>query len=681
MNHDGNLISKKSMKQFLDWIRRHRVVMCMGWCLAGPGLSGVAQDSMTDPMDMPDPGDEPAEPGAGQGMGLVYQGQLSDGGSPAFGRYDIRAELFNAESGGSQVGPTIVSSAVAVEAGRFTTRFDFGSGAFDGGERWLELAVRVTGSADFVALTPRQALAPMPYALYALNGRGTQGDKGDPGPMGPPGPKGDKGDPGPPGPAGSGESGGSTDAWSKTGNAGTDPGVNFVGTRDAAALVLRAANQPVLRLEADAGGSRIIGGRNHVVDPGSTNSAVLSGYSNTIAAMAHESVITGGVSNVIAGNQRSAFIGAGAFNQIFEDNSHAAIVGGRQNRIGTNTLISVVVGGALNRIGNNVDGGLMVGGFRNDILGSLDPSRRAIAPVLLGGSDNEIGWQSSWSAILGGDNNRIGTNCPSAVILGGTNNLVLDNAGYSLAAGRRARANHLGAFVFADSQNASFWSAGQNTFNIRAEGGVHLNEDTSLHFGSTTRQMINLWSERYGIGVQSGTFYCRTDENGSYSWYRGGTHANTGNTPGPGGVEMMRLTSGGLRVNGTFVSASDRHLKENFKPVDAQEVLKKVVRLPLSEWNYRDDPSSRHVGPMAQDFHAAFGVGPDDKHITTVDADGVALAAIQGLNDKLERQSAALRERDRRIEKLEAELQELRAQILQVLGTTRNLPNSNPVTR
>ena len=98
----------------------------------------------------------------------------------------------------------------------------------------------------------------------------------------------------------------------------------------------------------------------------------------------------------------------------------------------------------------------------------------------------------------------------------------------------------------------------------------------------------------------------------------------------------MHLIQGGLYVNGTFVSASDRNLKENFKPVSAREMLDKVATLPISRWNYKQDASSEHVGPMAQDFYAAFSVGPDDKHITTIDESGVALAAIQGLNQKLE---------------------------------------------
>jgi hypothetical protein len=612
-----------------------------------------------------------------QGTAFTYQGKLSDAGLTANGSYDLRAQVWDAPVGGSQVGLTITNSAVTVTGGAFLTTLDFGPGVFSGAARWLELGARRTGSGSFTALSPRQPLSAAPYALYAMTPAGPQGPKGDAGPLGPTGPKGDKGDPGvagatgpigPPGPQGLP---GSADAWSRTGNAGTTPGINFVGTTDAQPLVLRAANQQVLRLEGESSGVRIIGGRNNSVDSASTNSAVLSGRNNSIAAEAHESVIAGGLDNGVASNQRSAFIGGGARNEILIDNQHAVIVGGRDNQIGTNTVISLVVGGGENRIANNVDGGLMVGGFRNDILGSTNSARREIAPVLIGGSDNEIGLSSSWAIILGGDYNRVGANCANAVILGGTNNVIADNSSHSLAAGRRSRVNHPGAFVFADSQNANFASAGTNTFNIRAEGGIHASPDTSLFFGSSSRQMINLWGSGYGIGVQSFTHYFRTDASGSFSWYRGGNHSDSANTPGTGGTEMMRLNSSGLRVNGTFVSASDRNVKENFRAVDARDVLDKVAALPISRWNYKADPDSPHLGPMAQDFHAAFGVGPDEKHIATVDADGVALAAIQGLNLKVEAQQTALQERDARIARLESELAELRSLVRQAVQKPR----------
>jgi len=77
------------------------------------------------------------------------------------------------------------------------------------------------------------------------------------------------------------------------------------------------------------------------------------------------------------------------------------------------------------------------------------------------------------------------------------------------------------------------------------------------------------------------------------------------------------------------VMGPDRHTKENIQPVDPRAVLDKVAGMPVSEWSYKNDASSRHVSPMAQDFRAAFGLGHDDKGIAIIDADGVALAAIQ----------------------------------------------------
>jgi hypothetical protein len=104
-----------------------------------------------------------------------------------------------------------------------------------------------------------------------------------------------------------------------------------------------------------------------------------------------------------------------------------------------------------------------------------------------------------------------------------------------------------------------------------------------------------------------------------------------------------------LHVNGTvtataFNPPSDRNLKENFETVDSREVLEKVAAMPISRWNFIGDAGTPHIGPMAQDFHAAFGTGTDDKHIATVDADGVALAAIQGLNAKLAEKEAEIAE-------------------------------------
>ena len=99
---------------------------------------------------------------------------------------------------------------------------------------------------------------------------------------------------------------------------------------------------------------------------------------------------------------------------------------------------------------------------------------------------------------------------------------------------------------------------------------------------------------------------------------------------------------------------SDRNLKRDIEAVDEQGVLEQVARMPVSTWSYRsDDPTVRHLGPMAQDFHSAFGLGDTDRAYDSIDAHGVALAAIKALYERS-------RDQDARIERLERENAELR---------------------
>jgi hypothetical protein len=117
---------------------------------------------------------------------------------------------------------------------------------------------------------------------------------------------------------------------------------------------------------------------------------------------------------------------------------------------------------------------------------------------------------------------------------------------------------------------------------------------------------------------------------------------------------------------------SDRNAKEKFTAVDAKTVLDKVAALPMSEWDYKNEPGVRHLGPVAQDFHAAFGLnGGDDTHISVVDEGGVALAAIQGLNQKLEDQGAELKQKQTEIMELKAHVAELKA-LVNTLAAERN---------
>jgi hypothetical protein len=99
-----------------------------------------------------------------------------------------------------------------------------------------------------------------------------------------------------------------------------------------------------------------------------------------------------------------------------------------------------------------------------------------------------------------------------------------------------------------------------------------------------------------------------------------------------------------------WTNASSADVKENFTRVNAREVLKRVAAMPISTWNYKaEDDRIRHIGPTAENFHARFGLGESDKSIGTIDAEGVALAAIQGLHE-------IVKEKDAEIAALEARL-------------------------
>ena len=185
-----------------------------------------------------------------------------------------------------------------------------------------------------------------------------------------------------------------------------------------------------------------------------------------------------------------------------------------------------------------------------------------------------------YSTIGGGHRNVAIAN--ASTVPGGKDNQATRD--YSFAAGRNALARHKGAFVWADSATTGKWSSADDQFNIYAGGGTRI-------FSSSD--------------------------------------GSTGVLLAPGG--------------GSWTTVSDRNAKENIEPVDGRAVLERLASVPISTWNYKaQDDSVRHMGPMAQDFHAAFGLGLGDKSIDTVDPDGVALAAIQALNDKVDEQAAEI---------------------------------------
>jgi hypothetical protein len=126
-------------------------------------------------------------------------------------------------------------------------------------------------------------------------------------------------------------------------------------------------------------------------------------------------------------------------------------------------------------------------------------------------------------------------------------------------------------------------------------------------------------------------------------------------------VPSERLyVNGNIYATGTITQGCDRNLKTDFAPIDNTEVLERVVQLPITTWRYKtEDPTISHIGPVAQDFHAAFGVGKDEKGIATVDAEGVALAAIQALYKQNREKEAEIAELRNQLNSLEARLDAL----------------------
>ena len=132
--------------------------------------------------------------------------------------------------------------------------------------------------------------------------------------------------------------------------------------------------------------------------------------------------------------------------------------------------------------------------------------------------------------------------------------------------------------------------------------------------------------------------------------------------------------AGGANCDGTtWNDVSDVNAKENFEPVDAAQILELAASLPITTWNYKqDNPEIRHIGPTAQDFRTRFEVGKSDTSLSGVDRSGVALAAIQGLNQKLEGLIEKLEGQNQKLEQENVEMRR-RLERLERLLLTKKL--------
>ncbi len=212
-----------------------------------------------------------------------------------------------------------------------------------------------------------------------------------------------------------------------------------------------------------------------------------------------------------------------------------------------------------------------------------------------GGTKNHA---ADYIATIAGGERNIAAGYAS-MIPGGAENYI--NGDYAFAAGRRAKAYNQGCFVWGDATNADVTANVDNRWVARASGGVYFYSDATLSNGVYLAASGNSWN-----------------------------------------------------------SISDRDTKENFDPIDREKLLEKLAALPITKYNIKNqDPSVKHIGPVAQDFFAAFGCGESEKAINMEDADGIALAAIQGLYQQNQRQQQENAELRARIDHLETLVEKL----------------------
>jgi hypothetical protein len=293
-----------------------------------------------------------------------------------------------------------------------------------------------------------------------------------------------------------------------------------------------------------------------------------------------------------------------------------------------NNLVPNVIGGFNgNAVTDEAVGATIAGGGQNGAANNVTAKFGAVG----GGQNNMVGGAAG--TIAGGESNNV--MAADAAICGGSQNAA-SGAGATVAGGTGNSANGTGAFVAGGASN----SAGGNYSFVAG------------HHASSR--------------ADAGTFVWGDDSSGSEVRP---TAANQFVARSTGGVVFYTtptLNAGVVLVpgGGSWASLSDREMKEHFASIDPLHVLAEVAQLPIATWNYKSQSADiRHIGPAAQDFFAAFNVGEDNRHITDIDEGGVALAAIQGLNQKLEAElktkEAQLAEQQRVNDRQEEEIHSL----------------------
>ena len=343
--------------------------------------------------------------------------------------------------------------------------------------------------------------------------------------------------------------------------------------------------------DATVGGGvdNIASGDISTVSGGSTNTAggeastVGGGFGNQ--ALFLDSTVGGGSLNISSAT--NAVVSGGTLNMA---SGVSSVVAGGEDNIAS-AQNATVGGGQLNEaaeLNATIAGGTMnlASGDSSTIAGGYFNDANDLDATVGGGSENIA---SGLASTISGGSLNIASGV-GATIPGGSDNIAAGALSFATGFGATVEAAHPGTVLFADSNQFFFFSNRANEFAVRSTGGVRFVTSIS------------------GVNGEP--------------------------------LSGVKLNPGG----GTWLNLSDKNAKENVRPVDTESALDEVLALPINTWNYKtQDPGIRHMGPMAQDFYAAFGLGTDERHIGTVDADGAALAAIQGLHHRMRAENDLLR--------------------------------------
>lgn len=508
-----------------------------------------------------------------QTTAFSYQGKLNDGASAANGTYQMEFELYDDIAAGSQVASRITLNNVSVTNGIFNVTLDYGANAFTGGARFLSVKVKTAAEPTYTTLSPRQQILSSPYAVRSLNAANVEITT-----------------------AGNSVINAINDgSTSVTINENRLPS-NIVRIKPTAAQTASSADSTEAALNIN--GLQDNGGGNFT-NPSRFRFNLNGGFfvSGTQA--------TGAVPTTGAGSRLMWYPGKWAF-RVGKVDSFGATYWDESN-IGTG---SIGLGENVRASGNNsfaANLATTASGDESVALGNNGTASgdRAFA---FNGTATGVGAVAIGSGAQATNDDALALG-PSS-IAGGLASITIGpsiaNGSFGVAIGLQNKA--AGNFSLALGKNASTCSTYDCAPGTAKQGSIVISDGCAGFSSDAVTATANNQVNIRGCGG-----------------FRFFTNQSL-----TSGVEMA---PGG----GSWSSLSDRNMKENFVTVNTREILQKVVTMPVTTWNYKSqDKTIRHIGVTAQDFHQKFGVGESDKRIATIDPDGVAFAAIQGLNEKVE---------------------------------------------